>query len=156
LVTRLTETYLSSGGDLPSLYRLLIEAQESWALAPAKFRSPWDWSLAALRGVGTRELQGQAVAGLMNQLGQPVWRPGSPAGWDDIDAGWAGPDALLRRVEAAERIAGRAGGQIDARNLASRLLPGALSTATAQAIARAESPGQGLALLLVAPEFLRR
>jgi len=156
LVSRLTETYLSSGGDLPSLYRVLIEAQESWAPASAKFRSPWDWSLAALRGVGTRELQGQAVAGLMNQLGQPVWRPGSPAGWDDIDAGWAGPDALLRRVEAAERIAGRAGGQIDARNLASRLLPGALSTATAQAIARAESPGQGLALLLVAPEFLRR
>ena len=36
------------------------------------------------------------------------------------------------------------------------MLPGALSDATAQAIARAESPGQGLALLLVAPEFLRR
>ena len=28
--------------------------------------------------------------------------------------------------------------------------------ATAQAIARAESPGQGIALMLVAPEFMRR
>jgi uncharacterized protein (DUF1800 family) len=35
-------------------------------------------------------------------------------------------------------------------------MPGAIGTATTQAIARAESPGQGLALLLVAPEFLRR
>ena len=92
----------------------------------------------------------------MAQLGQPVWRPGSPAGYDDIAASWAGPDALMRRVEAAERIAARSGGLIDARALAPRLLPGALSEATAQAIARAESPAQGLALLLVAPEFLRR
>ena len=94
--------------------------------------------------------------GLMNQLGQPVWRPGSPAGFDDIAASWAGPDALMRRVEAAERIASRTGGLIDARTLGPRVLPGALGPATTQAIARAESPGQGLALLLVAPEFLRR
>jgi uncharacterized protein (DUF1800 family) len=62
----------------------------------------------------------------------------------------------MRRVEAAERLAARAGGQIDARALGPRILPGALGQATVQAIARAESPGQGLALLLVAPEFLRR
>jgi uncharacterized protein (DUF1800 family) len=48
------------------------------------------------------------------------------------------------------------GGQLDARALGPRLMPGALGAATTQAIARAESPGQGLALLLVAPEFLRR
>jgi uncharacterized protein (DUF1800 family) len=46
----------------------------------------------------------QAV-NLMNQLGQPVWRPGSPAGYDDRVATWAAPDALLRRVEVAQRIA---------------------------------------------------
>ena len=34
-------------------------------------------------------------------------RPGSPAGYDDVEASWAGPDALMRRVEAAERIAAR-------------------------------------------------
>ena len=37
-----------------------------------------------------------------------------------------------------------------------RLMPDALSPATSQALARAESPGQGLALLLASPEFLRR
>ena len=62
----------------------------------------------------------------------------------------------MRRVEAAERLAARAGGQLDARALAPRLLSGMLSDATASAIARAESRGQGLALLLVSPEFLRR
>jgi uncharacterized protein (DUF1800 family) len=156
LVQRLERTYLESDGDLPSLYRALIAAPEAWAEQPVKFKSPWEWSVSALRALGTREIEGQAVAGLMNQLGQPIWRPGSPAGWDDIASAWAGPDALLRRVEAAERMASRAGNAIDARQLANRILPGAVSPMTAQAIERAESPGQGLALLLVAPEFLRR
>ena len=96
------------------------------------------------------------IAALMNQLGQPVWRPGSPAGYDDIAAAWAAPDALLRRVEAAQRIASQAGDTIDARALAPKLLPGSLREATAGAIARADSPGSALALLLVSPEFLRR
>jgi uncharacterized protein (DUF1800 family) len=36
------------------------------------------------------------------------------------------------------------------------LFPGALSATTEQAIARAESAAQGVALMLVAPEFMRR
>jgi len=156
LVSRLAETYRRTGGDLAALYRVLVEAPETWAAGPVKFKTPWDWSVSALRAVGTRALEGEAAAGLLNQLGQPVWRPGSPAGWDDSAPSWAGPDALVRRVEAAERIAGRTSGAIDARALAQRIFPGTLTPATAEAISRAESPGQGLALLLVAPEFLRR
>ena len=156
MVRRLEQAYLRSNGDLPTLYRVIIDSPEAWAETSPKFRTPWDWSIAALRAVGTRELPPMATAGLLTQLGQPVWRPGSPAGYDDVAASWTGPDALMRRVEAAERIAARTGEQVDARLLAPRLLPGTLSPATAQSIARAESPVQGLALLLVAPEFLRR
>ena len=156
MVRRLEQAWLTSGGDLPTVYRAIIDSPEAWSPANAKFRTPWDWSLAVLRAVGVRNIEAQPAVGLLNQLGQPVWRPGSPAGFDDVAASWAGPDALMRRVEAAERIAARSGGLIDARALAPRLLPGALGAATARAIARAESPGQGLALLLVAPEFLRR
>jgi len=156
MVERLTQAWLASHGDLPTVYRAIIDSPEAWAAQPAKVRTPWEWSVAALRAVGARHVEPQPAAGLMIQLGQPVWRPGSPAGFDDIGASWSGPDALMRRVEAAERIAARSGGLIDARQLAPRILPGALSEGTAQAIARAESPGQGLALLLVSPEFLRR
>lgn len=156
MVARLTEAYLRSGGDLPTVYRAIVDSPEAWSAAAPKFRTPWDWSVAALRAVGTREVEPQPAAGLLTQLGQPVWRPGSPAGYDDIAPSWAGPDALLRRVEAAERIATRAGGSLDARALAPKLLPGAVSEPTRQAIARAETPAQGLALLLVSPEMLRR
>jgi len=92
----------------------------------------------------------------MNQLGQPVWKPGSPAGFDDIAASWAAPEALVRRVEVAQRLAQRASSNVDPRALAEKVLPGALGEQTRAAIGRAESPAEGLALLLVSPEFVRR
>ena len=156
LVGRLETAFLRSGGDLPAVYRILVEAPECWVPQPVKFKSPWEWTISALRGLGARQLPPMAMNGLMTQLGQPVWRPGSPAGWDDVAASWAGPDAVMRRAEAAERLAQRTRDAVDARARAAELFPGALSGGTAQSIARAESPGQGVALMLVAPEFMRR
>lgn len=156
LVARLEKAFLSSKGDLPTVYRALIASPECWAPKPAKFKSPWEWSISAMRALGTQQVQPNAVNGLMGQLGQPVWKPGSPAGWDDVAGAWAGPDAVMRRVEAAERMAQRTKNLIDARQRAAELFPDALSASTTQSIARAESPGQGLALMLVSPEFLRR
>ncbi len=156
LVAKLERAFLSSGGDLPTVYRALIDAPEAWAAGAPKFKTPWEWSVSTMRALGAQSVDGQAMTGLLNQLGQPVWRPGSPAGYDDIAASWAGPDALMRRVEAAERIASQIRGDVDPRARAAQLFPAALSDATAQAISRAESPAQGLALMLVSPEMLRR
>jgi uncharacterized protein (DUF1800 family) len=156
LVDRLTKTYLASGGDLPAVYRALIAAPETWAAAPVKFKTPWEWSVSALRALGGKDLQPMPAAAIFRQLGQPTWQPGSPAGWDDIAASWAGPDALVRRVEVAKRLADRAGATVDARALAEKLFPGSLSDVTRTSIARAESPADGIALLLVSPEFVRR
>ena len=156
LVARLETAFLSSRGDLPTVYRALIAAPEVWAPAPAKFKTPWEWTVSAYRALGLAEVKPQAVQGLLNQLGQPVWKPGQPIGYDDTAPSWAGPDAVMRRVEAAERFAARAGATVDARALAPVLFPDAVSPATTQALARAESPGQALALLLVSPEMMRR
>ncbi len=155
LVERMAAAYLASGGALMALYRTLIAAPEAWAQPLAKFKTPWDWTLSAVRALGWRDLPDGRLALALNELGQPVWRPGSPAGWPDDAARWAAADGLVRRVEVANRLSSLAG-NADARALAPRLLPGTLSAATARAIARAESPAQGLALLLVSPEFLRR
>jgi uncharacterized protein (DUF1800 family) len=156
LVDRLSKAYLASGGDLPTVYRTLIESPEPWAPRSLKFKNPWEWSVSALRAVGSRELEPKMAANVLRQLGQPTWQPGSPAGWDDIAASWAGPDALVRRVEIAQRIGEKAASTVDARALAEKLYPGSLSEPTRTAIARAESPAEGLALLLVSPEFVRR
>ncbi len=156
VVQRLRAAFLSSGGDLPTVYRALVESPEAWAPAPAKFKSPWEWLVSVGRGLGWKAADAGRATGLLKQLGQPVWSPGSPAGWPDTAAGWAAPDALVRRVEVAQSLSQAAGDGADPRALGPRLLPGGPGEATVQAVARAESPAAGLALLFVSPEFLRR
>lgn len=156
-VARLERSFLDSGGDLYALAHTLIESPEAWALAPAKFKTPWDWAISAMRALGVSELSNpQATAAMFDQLGQPVWRPGSPAGFADSSADWAGPQALADRVDLAERLAVRHAGQRDPRQLATAILADALDDASSAAISRADSPAQGLALMLVTPAFLRR
>ncbi|HEY1124165.1 MAG TPA: DUF1800 domain-containing protein [Sphingobium sp.] len=161
LVARLETAFLKSDGDLPTVYRALVEAPEAWNAEPAKFRTPWQWGVALLRGVSVdrakpvAQVNDRILAGLFQELGQPVWRPGSPAGFDDVAASWAAPDALYRRVELAGRVAQQARADTDARALAERLFGAGLSAETKRAIAQADSPQQGLALLLVAPEMMR-
>lgn len=156
MIARLKKAFLSSGGDLPTVYRAIVASREAWVETPVKFRTPWEWTIASMRALGTVTVQPGAILGLTNQLGQQVWKPGQPIGYDDLAATWAGPDAIMRRVEAAERFASRAPSGTDARALAPVLFPGALSDATAQALDRAESPGQALALLFASPEMMRR
>ena len=156
MVARLEAAFLSSGGDLPTVYRAIVASPEAWVEISPKFKTPWEWTVSSYRALGAKDVQPGVIVGLMNQLGQPVWKPGQPVGYDDIAGSWAGPDAVMRRVEAAERFAAKAPAAIDARALAAQLFPAAVSPATTQALARAESPGQALALLLVAPEMMRR
>jgi len=156
LVDRLARTFTETNGDLPSVYRVLIDSPESWSPVDAKFKTPWDWTVSSMRGLGRNDLGNVQVAPLLTQLGQPVWRPGSPAGYDDIAASWAAPDALVRRVELAQRFASRVGDTIDARTLGPQLLGGSLSESTATELSRAESAPTALALLLVSPDFQRR
>ena len=157
LVARLEKAFLTSGGDLPTLYRTLVDSPEAWAPLQAKFKSPWDWVISSLRALGVRELPGnrQSVA-MFAQLGHPVWKPGSPAGFADTAENWAGGAALMRRVEIANRFAERSANRVDARNLGPQILAGQIGRVTTESISRAESPSQGLALLLLSPEFLRR
>ena len=157
LVDRLSGDFLRTGGDLPSLYRTLIASPEPWAAAPTMFKSPWDWTVSMLRALKNPALgERQNIAAMFAQLGQPVWRPGSPKGYDDMVATWAGSAALMQRVELASRVAGRIGDRADARVLAPLILADALTPETAQAIGRADSPGQGIAMLFASPTFLRR
>lgn len=156
MVTRLAQSFTTSGGDLPTVYRALIASPEAWVPNPTKFKTPWEWTVSSLRGLGRREVGAMQIAALQTQLGQRVWKPGAPAGWDDIAASWSGSDALLRRVEIAPRMTAPFGETLDARTLAPRIMPASLSPATADQIARSESPAGALALMLVSPDFLKR
>jgi len=156
LVQRLADAFVHNRGDLPAVYRALIASPEAWSAQPPKFKTPWEWTVSLLRGLNRVETGGVLYAPVLTQLGQPVWRPGSPAGYDDVADSWAAPDSLMRRIEFAQRVGARAGDAIDARALGPQLVPTGLSEGTERALARADSAASALALLLVSPEFLRR
>jgi uncharacterized protein (DUF1800 family) len=156
LVDRLATMFSATNGDLASVYTVLIDSPETWSPVDAKFKTPWDWIVSSQRGLGHDDMGKQQIAPMLAQLGQPIWKPGSPAGYDDIAASWAAPDALVRRVELAQRFAARIGDTLDARALGDHLLAGSLSEATANELSRAESAPTALALLLVSPDFQRR
>ena len=124
LVDRLARAYLSSGGDLPAVYRTLIELPEPWAPKPLKFKSPWEWSVSALRAVGTRQLEPKTAAACSGSLGS---RPGSrdrpPVGTTSLKAG---RDLTHSFVESRSRSgsATNPAQPIDARALAEKLSQG--------------------------------
>ncbi|MBD3729689.1 MAG: DUF1800 domain-containing protein [Sphingomonadales bacterium] len=155
MIGRLEMAFASTGGDLPSVYRALVASPEAWVAGPVKFLQPWEWAVASFRALGAPLPAPAVVNGLLDQLGQPTWKPGSPAGWTDKAEAWAAPDALMRRVEAGERIA-RSAQVEDVPALAEKLFPGGLGAATLAQLRRAESVTQSTALLLASPEMMRR
>ena len=157
LVDRLVQAWRATDGDLPSVYRSLLDAPESWSPTAVKLKSPEELVLSCVRvlRLGAVAFQRQPDAGVA-VLGQRVQAAPSPAGWPDKAEEWLGPDAVWKRVEWVTRLAERAGGHVDARELARASLGPLLTPGTARQIDRAADPSQALALLLLAPEFQRR
>jgi len=155
-VERLAEAFAHSGGDLPTVYRALIDAREVWVQPLAKYKTPADYIVSSYRGLGLPVEAGRAPLAPFELLGQRTWQPGSPAGWPDRSADWDGASALIKRIEWADAVGARLGSRCDATGLAPELLGANLSEPTRLAVARAASGAQAVTLLLAAPEFMRR
>jgi uncharacterized protein (DUF1800 family) len=157
LVARLEASFRSTGGQLPALYRTLIESPEAWAPQAAKLKTPEEFVISTVRvlQLGERAFERQADGGI-GLLGQRVQAAPSPAGWPDRAEEWLGPDAVWKRVEWATRVADRTGRQVDARAIARASFGPLLQDDTLRQIDRAADGPQALALLLMAPEFQRR
>lgn len=154
-VERLAGVFEDSDGDLPSLYRSLIELPETWRDPLAKLKTPQELCVSTLRATGFAGARQRLVMAL-RLLGQAPWAAPSPAGWPDTAADWAGSDALLKRIEFATAIAERVGDRLDPRSLFETTIGPVAEAETKTAVARAPSRRDGLALLLASPEFQRR
>ncbi len=155
LVDRLAAAYLRGGGYLPAVYAELIRAPESWDAKAVKFRTPQDYLVAGVRGGGISIGDSpQPFEAWANRLGQPTFKPRSPAGFSDVAMDWIGADALWKRIQTAEGLAvrvPRAG--LDPHAFGRALLGPNLRGDTVTAMARAEAPQQAIAIAFASPEF---
>lgn len=162
LVDRLAAAYTRSNGQLPAVYRELLQSPQAWSPQPAKLKTPEEFVLSTARlldlgdwAIG-RAAAGNSLGAGVAALGQRPMSPPSPAGWPDRAEDWLGPDAVWKRIEWSNRVADRLGRSVDARVLARSSLGPLLGATSLQQIERAADGPQALALLLMAPEFQRR
>jgi uncharacterized protein (DUF1800 family) len=154
LVDRLARRFLDTDGDLKEVSRAMVNAPQAWEMPRTKLKRPGEWIIAALRTVGVASPDIGRVMQAHNLLGEPLWRPSAPKGFSDDSAPWL--DGLGQRLDIANELARRLGGQVDPRHALEEALAPLASAETRQAIMRAESRQQALAMLLMAPEFQRR
>ncbi len=155
LVQRLERRFRDTEGNLKELAKTLVTAPEAWEPAQAKLKRPGEWIVAALRAAGvTSPPDIGPVMQAHNLLGEPLWRPAAPKGFADENGPWL--DGLSQRLDLANQLARRVGEQADPREIFEQTLGPIASVETRQAVTRAESRPQALALLFMAPEFQRR
>ena len=155
-VSRVSQAFASSGGDLPTVYQALLTAPQAWTQPLSKYKTPSDYIVSTFRGLELPVGEGRGALAAFEVLGQRTYSPGSPAGWPDRSDDWSGGSALMKRIEWADAVGQRVGGKRDAAELAPQLLGEVLSANTRTAVSRAASAPQALTLLLAAPEFMRR
>ena len=155
LVLHLAKVFRDTEGDLAEVSRALVSHDDAWKGEMVKMRSPYEWLAAITRFSGTPKEFGQ-VLNPLNIMGAPLWSVPGPNGYPDTVAHWASPDSMRARLDLSATIARRFGDRFNPSELADELFDSALSSETAQAIRRAESKHQGLAILMMSPEFQRR
>ena len=151
LVERLAKRFLATQGDLKEVTKALVAAPEAWEAPRAKLKRPGEWVVGMLRATGVTPPD---MMQAHNLLGEPLWRPSAPKGFADESAPWL--DGLAQRLDIANQFARRLGAEADPREVFEQALAPLASSETRQAVLRAESRPQALALLFMAPEFQRR
>lgn len=156
LVDLLAQVFRRTEGDLAAVSRALIESDDAWSAEPTKIRSPQEFLIAAFRAVGRKPDFGQIV-GPLTAMGQMLWQPSGPNGYPDTNDSWATPEGIKTRIDVAAGWGRQAAGSApDPRQLVEQVLGPLASIETRQAVSRAESKPQAIALLLMSPEFQRR
>jgi len=155
LVERLEKKFIETEGDLWQVSKELASAPESWSPEQAKIKRPAEWTVAIRRATGLPVGNERLLLAGTTRLGEPLWRPPAPRGFPDDNGAWL--DGLAHRLDSANAFAqSTAAERLDAAAVMETALGPLATSATRQAVARAESKPQALTFVLMAPEFLRR
>ena len=155
-VDRIASVFAKRDGDLRAVALALVDLPEAWSTPPTKVRSPADLLMATARLTGAPLLDPGPMLGGLRLLGQPLWEPPGPNGFPDTAADWASPENMKLRLDLSAGVAHAYKGGADPLALLEAAAGDALSPETRDAVPRAESREQGLALALMSPEFQRR
>jgi uncharacterized protein (DUF1800 family) len=103
LVDRMSQTFLSSDGDIKAVLRTMIYSPEFWSREAfrAKVKTPFELAVSTARAlnadVGVPLQLGQWVG----RMGEPLYQCQPPTGYSDKAETWVNTGALLNRLNFA-------------------------------------------------------
>jgi uncharacterized protein (DUF1800 family) len=156
IVARLAKVFRDTDGDLQATSLALVDQDAAWTAPLSKIRTPYEFLIASARAQGRAPEDAGPVLGALNALGMGLWQPPGPNGFVDSVAAWASPEGMKVRLDIAAQMAQRMKDLGNPLSMLDTVAGAASSDETRQAIARAESRQQALALLFMSPEFQRR
>jgi hypothetical protein len=110
LVDKVAATFTRTGGDIPAMIRDILTPANLQA-APAKYRQPYQLTLAALRATQPTVTSVAAIAGgQLTVLGQPLFQWEDPDGYADNVDWWAG--TILQRWNFCSYLTGLSTGNV--------------------------------------------
>jgi uncharacterized protein (DUF1800 family) len=153
LVESMAKAFLDSAGDLKETAKAMVSSDQAWT-APTKLKRPSEWVVGMVRATGIAQVDPVRFTAGQALLGEPLWRPSSPKGYPDDEATWI--DGMGRRLDIANNFAERVAGRVDPEDVMETVLGSTVSPEVKQAVSRAESRQQALALLFMSSELQRR
>jgi uncharacterized protein (DUF1800 family) len=107
LVDKMAATFTRTDGDLREVMRTMLNANEFWAAANfrAKLKSPLEMLVSAVRAVNGEVDTAVQMVGLMNTLGEPLYRKQEPTGYTNRGGDWLNSASLLARMNYANTLA---------------------------------------------------
>ncbi|PWJ17019.1 DUF1800 domain-containing protein [Jannaschia seohaensis] len=164
LVAAMAARWIETGGDLPSVYAVMLDHPASAAPELRKVRRPLDYIAAAARALNLGDFllglsRGQVRGGIMvpmELMGQPWQEAPGPDGWPEAAEAWITPQGLAARIDWAMTVPRDLPELPDPRDFVEVALGPLASERTRFAARAAESRADGIGLILSAPEFQRR
>jgi uncharacterized protein (DUF1800 family) len=156
LVDALALKFRDSDGDLSVVASALVADDRAWRAKPTKMRNALEFVMGASRATGFAPPGPGLYLEALNLLGMPLWQPPGPNGFSDSSGAWSSPEGMKIRLDLAWFMGQRMHDATEPLATLRTVLGDTASEETRQAIQRAESREQALALLFMSPEFQRR
>ncbi|MGL3107686.1 DUF1800 domain-containing protein [Bradyrhizobium sp. BR 1432] len=154
LVEQMAKMFRDTDGDLKQVAIAMVSSDEAWRGPPSKLKRPGEWVIGMVRATGIMVVDPVRFTGGQELLGEALWRPPAPKGYPDDEASWI--DGVGRRLDVANNFAERITGMTDPQAIIEDVFASQIAPEVKQAVGRAESRQQALALLFMSADFQRR
>src|SRR3954454_12440728 len=154
LVEHMAKTFRDTDGDLKQVAIAMVSSDEAWRGPPSKLKRPSEWGVGMVRATGITTVDPVRFTGGQELLGEGLWRPSAPKGYPEDEASWI--DGIGRRLDIANNFAERIATTADPQVIVEDIFASEISPEVKQAVGRAESRQQALALLFMSADFQRR